>query len=271
MKIREILRESRLIKQKGMPFYTNYYNQCKDIDDDFLVFRAERALVFVWNDLGVQRVYFFASDLKQLKQILSRIDKGSVIDFLTKDKDSLRDIFEAAGYTLHMEYGRFYQERGHVNAKAEKLQQDIYDDKFQEKYVHTSSGCEAALESDAEEIDKCLRRVFDLYEAHFYSLEKLREHIRKGWVWIVREKGNIIAGSLFEVQGKKGYGAYIWNDGGLEAISFLNYKMGQYFDSLNIEYFYCWIRLSNKRSIRYNMNFFGFVPDGLYDMIYVKR
>lgn len=271
MKITEILRESRSIKQKGLPFYTNYYNQCKDIDDDFLVFRAERALVFVWNDLGVQRIYFFSSDLRELQEILSQINTESVIDFITRDKDALKDIFEVAGYTLYMEYGRFYQERGHVNAQGAELQRAIFDDNLEEKTVSTSSCCEAALESDAEEIDKCLRRVFDPYEAHFYSLDKLREHIRKGWVLVFRENGNIVAGNLFEVQGKKAYGAYTWNNGDPNVIALLHYKTNQYFDPLDIKCSYCWMRLNNRRIIRYNMKFFGYMPDGLYDMIYVKR
>lgn len=272
MKIAEILRECNSIKKKGMPFYTNYYNQCKDMqDDDFFTISAERALAFLWDDMGVKRIYFFASDLKELKEILSRIDKGSVIDFITREKDALRDIFEAAGYNLYMEYGRFYQERGHVNAKAAELQRAIYDDKCKEEYAGNKACCEAALESDVEEIDSHLRRLFDPYEAHFYSLEKLRENISKGWVWLFRENGKIIAGNLFEVQGNKGYSSYMWNNGDTNVISFLNYKMGEYFNSLNIKYFYCWMRLNNRRIIRYNMKFLGFMPDGLYDMIYVKR
>lgn len=268
MKINEILRESSLIKQKGVSFYTNYYNQCRNMEDDFLVFRTENALVFLWNDVGVKRIYFFASDLEKLKDILSRIDKESVIDFITKDKEALRKIFEAAGYNCYMEYGRFYIKAG--NTEVEKLRQGFADDEIMKKWINSSYG-ELALESDAEEIDRHLRRVFAPYEAHFYSLDKLREHIRKGWVWIVRENGKIIAGNLFEIQGKKVYGAYMWNDGSIEVLSSLNYKVNQYLSFLDVTYYYCWMRLNNKRIIRYNMKYNGYVPDGLYDMIYVKR
>lgn len=269
MKLKEILITSSFIKQKRMPFYTNYYHQCDDMEnDEFLTFKTESALVFLWNDMGVKRIYFFASALEELKNILSHIDQESVIDFITKDKEALREVFEAAGYSRYMEYGRFYQK--YDNIEVERLQQNIYSEEFKNKFANSSYG-EAALESDAEEIDRHLRRVFDPYEAHFYSMEKLKEHIRKGWVLIAKEKGKIIAGTLFEVQGKKGYGAYIWNDGVIEVLSVLNYKMGKYFGSLDIKYFYCWMRLDNKRIIRYNMKFMGFVADGLYDMIYVKR
>lgn len=167
-----------------------------------------------------------------------------------------------------MEYGRFYIKTG--NTEVEKLRQSFDDDEIMKKWINSSYG-ELALESDAEEIDRHLRRVFDPYEAHFYSLDKLRSYIRKGWVWIVRVDGEIIAGSLFEIQGKKVYGAYIWNDGGAEVLFSLNYKINQYLSFLDVTYCYCWMRLNNKRIIRYNMKYNGYVPDGLYDMIYVKR
>lgn len=268
MKINEILNIISPIRQKGIPFYSNYYNQCKDIADDFLVFTTEHALVFLWDDMGVKRIYFFASVLEELKYILSHLDKESVIDFITKDKEALSKVFEAAGYSRYAEYGRFHIKLD--NKEAEKLRDDLNDKDLMNVLIKSSCG-EMALESDAEEIDGCLRRVFDSYESHFYSIEKLREHIRKGWVWIVRDKGKIIAGNLFQIQGKKFYGAQLWNDGNIDVLVSLNYKVGQYVKDLDIKYYYCWMRLNNKRIVRYNMKFYGYVPDGLYDMIYVKK
>lgn len=266
--ITEILLLTRSIRQKGLPFFSNYFNQCKDIQESFPVYILPRALVFKWNDMGVRRIFFFASDIEELGHILSILPNESVIDFITKDKEALQVCFEQAGFKLYLEYGRFYIKPG--NAEAEELRHSLEDDEKASEIFNAPYG-ELAKESDAEVIDRHLRRVFDHYEAHFYSMDKLKEHIRKGWVWVAREKGEIIAGNLFEIQGKKVYGAYIWNDGGLDVLCSLNHKVSQYLSNLDIQYYYCWMRLSNKRIIRYNMKYNGYVPDGIYDMIYVKR
>lgn len=266
--INEILLLTRNIRQKGLPFYSNYFNQCKDIQESFPVYILPRALVFEWNDIGVRRIFFFASDIEELGHILSVIPNESVIDFITKDKEALQICFEQAGFKLYLEYGRFYIKPG--NAEVEELRHSLEDDDKASEIFNAPYG-ELAKESDAEVIDRHLRRVFDPYEAHFYSMDKLKEHIRKGWVWVAREKGKIIAGSLLEIQGKKVYGAYIWNDGDVDVLCSLNHKISSYLSTLDVTYCYCWMRLNNKRIIRYNMKYNGYVPDGLYDMIYLKK
>lgn len=268
MCIDEILLLVRGIRKKKTPYYSNYYNQCSKLNDKFQVKYNENALVFIWNDLGVDRVYFFASDINELAEILTKVSINSVIDFITKDKDALVDCFTKAGFKLHSEYGRFFIKPG--NEEVAELQHSLEDDKDLQKIFNLPYG-ELAKEDDAEEIDKHLRRVFDPYEAHFYSIDTLKENIRKGWVWVAKENGKIIAGNCFEIQGKKVYGAYIWNDGDVEVLCSLNHKISQYSSSLNVNYCYCWMRLNNKRAIRYNMKYLGYVSDGLYDMIFVKK
>lgn len=266
--INEILLLTRNIRQKGLPFYSNYFNQCKDMKESFPVYILSHALAFEWNDIGVRRIFFFASDTGELEHILSCIPNESVIDFITKDKGELKACFEQAGYKLYLEFGRFYIKPG--NDEVEKLRHCLEDDEKANEIFNAPYG-ELAQESEAEEIDRHLRRVFDPYEAHFYPMDKLREHIRKGWVWVARNNKEIIAGNLFEIQGKKVYGAYIWNDGEVDVLCSLNHKISQYLSNLDVQYYYCWMRLNNKRIIRYNMKYNGYVPDGLYDMIYVKR
>lgn len=268
MCIDEILLSVRGIRKKKNSYYTNYYNQCSKLNNKFQVKYNENALVFIWNDLGIDRVYFFASDINELVEILTEVNINSVIDFITKDKYALVDCFTKAGFQLHLEYGRFFIKPG--NEEVAELQHSLEDDKDSQKIFNSPFG-ELAKEDDAEEIDKHLRRVFDPYEAHFYSIDTLKENIRKGWVWVAKEKGKIIAGSCFEIQGKKVYGAYIWNDGDVEVLCSLNHKISQYLASQDVSYCYCWMRLNNKRVIRYNMKYNGYVPDGLYDMIFVKK
>lgn len=267
MTIGEILKYISPIRKNKIDYQSNYYNQCNCLRDKFSVSYTENALIFIWNDLGINRVYFFSSNVKELTLLLSQLKEGSVIDFITKNKSVLKNCFIQAGFALHLEYGRFFIKPN--QREVIELQKEFEGDGELKEFFDSPYG-EIAKESDAEEIDSCLRRVFDPYEAHFYSLDILREYISKGWVWIAKENGKIIAGSCFEIQGKKVYGSYIWNDGDVEVFSSLNHKVTKYLSSLDVTYYYCWMRLNNKRIIRYNMKYNGYVPDGLYDMIYLK-
>lgn len=260
------------IRQSGGTVLTNYYNQCNDQKDEFLFWATDNALVFVWDDEGIKRVYFYAIDSDELVFVLKQPEKGAVVDFLMKKEEAnKKELFPKAGYRLHMEYGRFYVNTDQMSDKGKKLRKEIEGNKAIKKSLYKNVYGEMAKESDAEEIDRQLREKFDPYEAHFYSMEKLREHIRKGWVWVAKDDGKIVAADLFEIQGNKAYGAYLYNYAGVDVLQSLISRTNAYLAQYGINYTYCWMRLDNKRIVRYNMEFNGFVPDGLYDMIYVKE
>lgn len=260
------------IRRLGGTVLTNYYNQCNDQKDEFLFWATEKALAFVWEDEGIKRVYFYAIDLDELVLVLRQPEKGSVVDFLMKQKEAERKtLFPQAGYRLYLEYGRFYIDTGQMSTKAKELRKEIEGNKDIKESLYNNTYGEMAKESDAEEIDRQLREKFDPYEAHFYSMKKLRDHIRKGWVWVAKADGKIVAAYLFEIQGNKAYGAYLYNYSGVDVLQSLLARVNAHLEQYRITYTYCWMRLDNKRIIRYNIEYNGFVPDGLYDMIYVKE
>ena len=254
------------IRKKGRKVYSNYFNQCAREEQPLKTWIMDKAVVFEWIDNGIKRIYFYSVDEEELTFVLSKVDIGSVIDFITKDKDEISAMFFKAGFRMYMEYGRFY-----IEESSPKLCEILKNDKKVVEDIFGQPYGEMAKVSDAEEIDFQLREEFDIYEAHFYSLEKLREHIKKGWVWVARENEKIIAAYLFEIQGCKAYGAYLYNRGGVEVMLSMINKASKFIMSQGVTYSYCWMRLDNKRIIRYNMKYNGYVSDGVYDLIYVKE
>ena len=257
------------IRRNGGSVLTNYYNQCNHLDIRFKTWTSSRAIVFEWIDLGIKRIYFYATDEKELTELLSLVDVGSVIDFITKDKNDLRQVFQKANYRLHLEYGRFCVKPR--TKQAQELYDLVHDEDVFNQVTKNDLYGEPALIEDAETIDRQLREEFDPFEAHFYSLEQLRENIKKGWVWVARKDGEIIAANLFEIQGRKAYGAYLYNRGNIDVLCSLIANTDNYVAKLGVTYSYCWMRLTNKRIIRYNMKYNGYVPDGVFDMIYIKE
>lgn len=259
-----------MIRRAGGKVYTNYYNQCNDIEDSLQTWQAEKSIVFEWVDEGIKRIYFYSTDVEELGNILELASFGSVIDYLTKEKTELAEVFRSAGYALHLEYGRFHIEQAAKSQEAKEIDSILHNDDQLRKEIFEAPYGEMAKVEDAEEIDRQLREEFDPYEAHFYSLEKLREHIKKGWVWVAKDNGKIIAANLFEIQGRKAYGAYLYNRGEINVMLSLLAKADAAIAKMNVPYAYCWMRLNNKRIIRYNMKYNGYVQDNLYDIIYVK-
>lgn len=294
MNIREIRGAMNVIRRSGGAVQTNYYNQCSREPAALTCWRTERALAFAWPDNGITRIYFYATDDAALATVISCAEPNSVIDFITKDKKKSAELFAQAGYRMHLEYGRFCIEprekrtsealrtqdqsitdalgiRDNSMVDVSEIRDTLHEDETISQDIFGAAYGERAEVSDAEEIDRHLREEFDPYEAHFYSIEKLREHIRKGWVWVAKQDGKIVAADIFEIQGCKAYGAYLYNRSEVNVLCSLIAKVDEYVVSLGITYSYCWMRLSNKRIIRYNMKYNGYVPDGLYDIIYVKE
>lgn len=266
--INEILRNMSEIRHRGGSVLTNYYNQCNGLDNKFNTWQAENTVVFEWIDDGIKRIYFYSTDCDELERLLAYVSSGSVIDYVTKKRGECAELFRNAGYKLRFDYGRFCVKP--ISKEAQELRTALQSDNAIVEELYDAPYGEMAKIEDAEEIDKQLREEFDPVESHFYSLDKLRDHIKKGWVWVAKQDGKIIAANLYEIQGKKSYGAYLYNRGGVDVLCSLIAKTDQYVAKLGVTYHYCWMRLNNRRILRYNMKYNGYVPDGLFDMIYEK-
>lgn len=265
--ITELRQQMTRIRRLGVRPLTNYFNQCNHCTEPLESWVEEGALAFCWQDNEVSRVYYYAVDQEQLVKVLSMVPSGSCLDYISRARGGNAEIFVAAGFTLYAEYGRFVYGS---NAKSEKLQSLLRENDEAEKELFEADYGEQARVEDAEEIDALLRRHFDPYRSHLYDMETLRDHIRRGWVWVARENGTIVALQAFEMHGDTMYGAYTVNEGPVEAMVALKEKVARAARRLGRKRGFCWINLSNKRALRYQIQFEGMEFDNLYDVIYLK-
>ena len=270
----ELRQEMNRIRRLGGPVVTNYFNQCSQCTEPLSCWIGNGALAFGWLDINILRIYFYAIDIEELVHILAMTPSDSCIDYLTKEREENTGLFEKAGYELLSEYGRYMiktkEEKTETELKATQLRKTlVVDDTIQAELYHAGYG-ELAMEEDAEEIDRMLREKFDARDSHFYDMETLREHIHKGWVFVARENDKIIAANLIEIQGRKCYWAYSFNDGPVEVFTSLITFSIESMARLGYKHNYCWMDLKNKRAIRFNILYNGYKFDDMYDRIYIK-
>ncbi len=258
-------REMARVHRNGGRLSTNYFNQCNNCTEELPCWVGDNAIVFQWNDNGVPRIYFYAVDNAELTQMLQLTEDGCCIDYLTKNKDENRDLFENAGYSLHTVFGRISKKINLTNNSTESSSTFV-----REEDILIGDGVGCARVEDAEEIDACMRDVFDPYESHFYDMETLREYIRRGWIYIVRREGKIIAAKIFEVHGKTLYNAHIFNKGTADDLLLLTKTSDAAVEKFGCTFLYGWQDIENRRVIRLNIKLAKYRFDGLYDAIYVK-
>lgn len=272
----DLRKEMTRIRRLGEKITTNYFNQCNKCIDLLCCWIGEKSCVFSWEDVGINRIYFYSADINELGEILKMMPADYCIDYITREKEEYKELFLSSGFELRFEYGRFVngknEEHPEESAQEAKEMEEVFrnDTKIQQQLYNAGYGEPAKVE-DAEEIDGCLREKFDPFESHFYDMETLREHIRKGWVWVARKDGKIVAAQLVEIQGRKYYGAFMFNNGPVEALTSLLAAMGKEMGKKGCTQNYCWMNLANKRALRYNIKYNGLVFDNMYDMIYVKK
>lgn len=254
-----------IIKNQGKRVITNYYNQFEN--EMFEVFEGEHSIVFTFFDYCVRRVYFYSNDMDELAVLLRGLEGDYVLDFLTKEREALSDLFISSGFQLYAEYERFGEHIRNIDPEEQARLLKMYEKSglYDEKYG------ELAKVEDAEVINRRLKEIFDPYESHFYSDDVLREMISNEWVWVAREDGKIVAAYIFTIEGRKKYGNFMYNDGPASAIYSVLTKADMEIAKKGVIYAYCWMDINNKKAIRYNTRIGHQKPDGLYDIIYRKE
>ena len=137
---------------------------------------------------------------------------------------------------------------------------------FMEQFYEENFG-EFATEKDAEELYQMLYQIFDFRVSRLPSMEELLELIRKNWVLLYREKGEIIAFLMYQIEGKKYYGYQIYNSGTADITYNLERRAIEYAkEHYGVNSSYSWTEIgnlgANKRAGQ---------CDGTFDYIFVKR
>ena len=223
----------------------------------------DKAMVYIWDDKGVKRVYFAANDPEALRPLLAELPAGSGIEIIGKQiKPETEKVITDTGFKLFETYAR---------ASIYDLKGDVYKnipDKY--KDVKAWDIIQYAEEQHAEDIYDLLYDTFDPFTSHLPSLDEIKADIDKGNVVVVTEEGHAVAFIIFKVIGKKVYIEQIINRG--ESVYMHALYMGvlekAMADGINIAY--SWVKEGNARAYAL-MHRYSYQWEGIKNFAYRKN
>lgn len=251
--------------------YHNYYGNCEE-DDEVIAVYGQDTVIFWEDDDGVLRGYFFTSDVEELAAMMVFFPKGCIIDYLTRTKDELREVFEGNRFGLVSEMHRMSQ-RGLSDEEKQKIADKWA---FLREQLYKPENVKCADEEDFEELYKKLYEVFDTRESHLPNRKKLMRLIEEKSAVVYYENGKMQGFYMAKMKDGQLYGYQVWSGTGVECLYSMDTMMGELFDAYlkreNITVTkpsYAWVNKENKSAIR-NVKFWGNKFDGLYDFVYEK-
>lgn len=260
MKIREIVKRISDLRKMRKPFVSNYYLSLQNSDKDFETWTTDSSIVFCDQEENLLRCYFTSVDLQDLNTLFEKVPSDAVMDYIVKEELSE---FSWVNDTLFRHYTTLARHTyldlcgEHEKSKHELFMEQFYEENFGE----------FATEKDAVELYQMLYQIFDFRVSRLPSMEELLQLIRKKWVLLYREKGEIIAFLMYQIEGKKYYGYQIYNSGTADITYNLERRAVEYAkEHYGVKSSYSWTEIgnlgANKRA--------GEI-DGTFDYIFIKR
>lgn len=265
--IKEIKQYIAEIKKENGRQLTNYYNNFEGKNTEINFVKDEKGIVFWGDENGIPRVFFSCSDEEVLSRLLMNVPSGSVLDIISKNTEDLRQAILRSGMEKYAVYGRMsgYCASEKLKKEAARNISSIIEAGFY-KRENTFLG----TMDDVDFIMDKLKEIFDPLTAHLCTREELCDFIKKEWVFVYKEHGEIKGFYIVQREGCKQYGYQIWNGTGVEAAYSMNLRCNEESEKLGtIKYGFCWVDMANKKAIRFN-RMWGNEFDGLYDVVYKK-
>ena len=211
-------------------------------------------LVFAYEDHGIQRLVYFASDWNALDGLLMDIDKGTYcLEFLTRNPN---EYFPSESYTV---------------AKMKRVANPDCSNVFQNERVmlfedETIGGI--ANIDDAHEINGILWETFNTEVSHLLSDDEVRLAIERREFSIHKDKSGRIDSILqVIIQPRKFYINQVINRGEKKTIHAMLINRLKEYHSSGGKYIYSWVAEDNIASIRWHEKY-GMIHDGMWNMIY---
>ena len=265
--IEEIEQYIAQIKKENGRLLTNYYNNFRGKNSEINYVREKNAIVFWGEEMGIQRVYFSCSDENELSRLLTNVPSGAVLDIISKNEKEMERAILSSGMEKYALYGRMsnYSASDQLKKEAERNIKTII-----ESGLYKKENTFLGTLNDVDFIMNKLKEVFDPLTAHLCTVEELCDFIKKEWVFVYKEHGEIKGFYIVQRVGCKQYGYQIWNGTGVEAAYSLNLRCNEESEKLGtIKYGFSWVDMANKKAIRFN-HIWGNEFDGLYDVVYKK-
>jgi hypothetical protein len=242
-----------LIKaQSTCGIFTNYFRQ-EMVGPQILTAATDRSVLLANDEHDFFRLYFFTSDLADLKQTLSHADVPSdvVAGYLTKAPDEgVAAAFQQSGFKSIATYRRMITYRLPPERPNPAL--------------------EYASALDVDQLHEDLFRAFNKYTDHLPTKKRLHDYVANQWVIVNRQAGRIRGAVCFQLQGPRVNYNYLYNLSG-DGLDFLRLQNNFYgvMHQRGIRAGFLWVNQTETRLAALHESM-GWCFDGLKDYFYLR-
>ena len=258
--LRALTAEMAKIKRQSKPIFTNYCLNTPN-DAEYEAMLDSGALAFTYNDNDINRICFYGNNEAALINMLSLFQRGSVIDYVSRDSAPFGASLADAGFNCYAVMQRMVNPDLRATF-SRNLSRNALDVLCSERVGH-------ATEEDAMQIMRMLYKHLDKNTGHFCHISELITLAKNGNVMCAKENGEISCFFIFKIEGRKLYGYQMYSEKPGESLHSIYYNAISEQIGNGINYAYNWVDSMNKRVIRFH-KWYGFELSPLKDYVYVK-
>jgi len=260
MTIQEIQDKILKLKDLNSKLISNYYlNNFNNLNINE-AYASGKSIFFIVKDHGVNRIYYYTADYKDLCGLLKNLSSSHdeyVLEFMTRDKLENFDLLIDAGF----------KNLTCLNRISNPDCSSIFNNNNLNKFMNIKAG-EVAQEFEAHEINNKLWEIFDTRISHLVDDKELAEIIKAREVLISRGDDNKIISILqTKTQPRKFYINQVYNSGNKSIIHAMLLSKLKLYCGNGGKYLYAWVEESNIASIKFHAKY-GMKPDGFLNLIY---
>lgn len=219
------------------------------------------AILLEYNDLGVNRLYYYAHKLNDINGLLGRLPVGEyVLEYLTKNPKNDFDLLKNMGFVCLARMMRM---------SVRKCSFPFTDAGIRRNYNESIEVCpDVGL---AKTINQVLWDVFDTRVSHLLNDDGLAIAIKNKEIMIHQDSnGKIDAVLQTVIQPQRFYINQVYNRADKSVIhSMLQKRLKEYMDAGG-KYVYAWVDSNNVASIKFHQKY-GLQHDGMWNMVYVLK
>ena len=210
------------------------------------------SFAFSYEDHGINRVCYFASDYDALGKLLNGFGDGPYyLEIMTREPDAIN------------------LNGAECIARMKRLSNNDCNTAFDNEEItkyRNDSIVQIADVTDAKEINGLLWNTFANEVSHLLSDDELIEVIRKGNV-LIHKNGEIDAVLQVDVMPKKFYINQVINKAGKEVIHAMMLSRLDQYRKNGGKYIYAWVDETNIASLKYHGKY-GMEHDGMWNLVY---
>lgn len=226
-----------------------------------ILIRNEHAALLVYNDHGVERLYYYAHSLQDIENLLTSLPCNEyVLEYMTKDPSDNSVILKEMSFDCLAQMMRMSVRNCNIPMRDSGVSQ------FFDETVGVYP--DVVL---AKDINKVLWNVFDTRVSHLLNDEEMVTAIKNKELLIHQNScGDIDAVLQTVIQPQRFYINQVYNRADKSVIhAMLQKRLKEYMDAGG-KYVYAWVDSNNIASIKFHQKY-GLQHDGMWNMVYALK